>query len=98
MRGYRQSLGRIAEASEPSVADPDSYARRTPHNGIESGPAVHFADQLDGENSRLGEKPSEEGLRNAKNNRACIWTRRRLNLAYVGFVPCLHIDQTKNDL
>lgn len=96
MRGYRQSLGRIAEVSETSAADPDSHARETPHNGIESGPAVHFADQLDGETSRLGEKPPEEGLRNANNNRACIWTRRRVTLAYVGFVQCVSVER-END-
>ncbi|KAF3406687.1 Siderophore iron transporter mirB [Talaromyces pinophilus] len=81
MRGFRQSLGRIAEDSETSAVDPDSHARKTPHHGIESGPAVHFVDQLDGENSRLGEKQPAEGLRNANNNRACIWTRRRITLA-----------------
>jgi hypothetical protein len=96
MRGYRQSLGRIAEVSETSAADPDSHARKTPHHGIESGPAVHFADQLDGENSRLGEKQPAEGLRNANNNRACIWTRRRVTLAYVGFVHCVSIER-END-
>jgi hypothetical protein len=94
MRGYRQSLGRIAEDSESSAADPDSHARKTPHNRIESGPAVHFPDQLDGENSSHGEKPLGEGIQNADNNHAGIWTRRRVNLAYVGFVPYLYIDQT----
>lgn len=91
MRGYRQSLGRIAEVSESSAADPDSHARKTPHNGIESEPAVHFPDQLDGENSRHGQKLPEPGNQTAA-NRAGIWTRRRVNLAYVGFVPYPYAD------
>lgn len=91
MRGYRQSLGRIAEALETSAADPDSHARKKPHNRIDSRPDVHFLDQVDGENSTPGERPPEAGLQNA-NTQAGIWTRRRVNLAYVGFVPYLYVD------
>lgn len=86
MRGYRQSLGRIAEVSESSAADPNSHVRETPHNRIEPGPAVHFPDQFDGENSKHREGLPEGGSQTAA-TRAGIWTRRRVNLAYVGFVP-----------
>lgn len=94
MHGYRQSLGRITEGSESSAAEPHSHARKTPSNGIESRPAVCFPDQLDSENSNPGEKLPRAGHQTA-DNRAGVWTRRRLNLAYVGFVPFLHIDRAK---
>ena len=92
MRGYRQSLGRITELSESSVAEPDSQARRPLYRGTDSRPAVHFPGQFDGENTRQEEKALNMGVQPGKNH-AEVWTRRRVSMAYVGLESCPYVDQ-----